>query len=184
MAGSLFFEHGNSYFNSADAIVRELIFQLACRLPEYRSLLLYRLNSLSNAQSLNTQELFEQLLAYPLRSGVKGDYETLCIVIDGLDECDEESRQTAARLLSEERFPAWLRVAVLSRPENTVTANLKPDLELCLDEDEAANRADIRAYYTLRLAESWRGRPIRNACWTSWPGGRTACSCTPISSAT
>ena len=152
-AASLFFEHGNTYFNSPDAIVRELIFQLACRLPSYRSLLIGELRKLSGSHALNTQELFEQLFAYPIQHAVNGGMETLCVVVDGLDECEEDGKRLAAQLLSEEKFPAWLRVVVLTRPENTVTASLKPDMEIRMEEDENANRADIREYFSLRLGK-------------------------------
>ncbi len=151
VAASLFFEHGNVHFNSPDAIVRELVFQLACCLPSYRSLLKYRLQSFSPDKPLNTQELFEELLAVPLQRSVDGGHETLCAVIDGLDECGEDGKRLAAQLLSEEKFPSWLRVVVLARPENTVTANLKPDMEIRLEEDPDANGADIREYFSLRL---------------------------------
>ena len=151
VAASLFFEHGNSYFNTPDAIVRELVFQLACRLPSYRRLLLYTLNSMSDKKTLNTQELFETLLACPLQHAGYGEHDTLCVVIDGLDECEHESQRLAAQLLSAERFPQWLRVVVVTRPENSVIANLKPDLELHMTEDAAANNADIRTYFARRL---------------------------------
>ena len=161
-AASLFFEHGNLAFNSPDAIVRELIFQLACRLPQYRSRLVYKLQEQSTDHAQNTQELFQSMFAVPLQEAIDGGHETLCVVIDGLDECGEDGKRLAAQLLSEEKFPKWLRVVVLTRPENTVTAHLKPDMEIRMDEEEDATRADVREYFSLRLEKQLKDQPNKD----------------------
>lgn len=153
IGASLFFEHDNRHFNSAEAVLRELIFQLACRLPGYRSLLIEKLNNIPTPQSLELQELYESLLAVPLRQALGGDHETLCIVVDGLDECGPEDRRMVAQLLRSEYFPAWLRVLVLTRPETGVTGYLRPDFIIDLSKETESNLADIRTYYQERISE-------------------------------
>ncbi len=161
VGASLFFEHGNEHFNSPEAIVRELVFQLSCRLPEYRSLLIYELDQISNLQALNPQEQFQRLLAVPLQRSIGGHHETLCVVVDGLDECTEEGKRQAARLLSSEYFPSWLRILVLTRPENAVTGSLRPDITIDMTGNRDANTEDIRRYYEKRLGERLRQSPDR-----------------------
>ena len=160
VAASLFFEHGNDYFNSPDAVVRELVFQLACRLPSYRSLLLYALQSRPKGRALNTGEVFEQLLANPLRHAVNGGMETLCVVIDGLDECAPEHRREVARLLAAERFPRWLRVLVACRPENDITGVLRPDRVIDLAADGYYDPAE-RCYRLRGRREDGRPEGMR-----------------------
>ncbi len=159
VAASIFFEHGNEHFNSPEAIVRELVFQLAARLPEYRSLLVYELENIKNPAGLNTQEQFQRLLAVPLQHTIGGGHETMCIVVDGLDECTEEGKRQAAELLSAEHFPDWLRILVLSRKEAGVIGGLRPDLIIEMTGDPESNIEDIRAYYQLRLESQLGSRP-------------------------
>ncbi len=163
VAASLFFEYDNKSFNSADVILRELIFQLSCRLPEYRSLLVYELENIINPEAMNTQEKFERFLAVPLQRALEGDHEPLCVVVDGLDECAEKDRRIAAGLLSAKHFPKWLRVLVLTRPENSVIGNLCPDMVINMNDCPGKNEADIRKYYEARLNEQLKERSDRDA---------------------
>ena len=160
-AATLFFEHGNNYFNSADAIFRELIFQLAGRLPEYRKLLVHRLKNLKDPDKLNTREKFKSFLAGPLNYAFDGGHETLCVVVDGLDECGENEQRQAADLLKSEHFPEWLRVLVLTRPEINIESILAPNRIINMTGDPDANAEDIRKYYEERLEEQLRNRPNR-----------------------
>lgn len=161
IAASLFFEHGNNYFNSPDAIVRELIFQLACRLPGYRSQLIYTLHELSSEYALSVQELFERLLANPLQYTVDGGHETLCVVVDGLDECTEEGQRTAISLLKSERFPSWIRVLIFTRPESRIMDMLSPDKEIIISNKGDETYHDLHSYFELRLEDKLMNRQDR-----------------------
>lgn len=76
---------------------------------------------------LSTQELFSLLLLTPLsRFSVDGSHETVCIVIDGLDECGSYLDNDPAKVLSMclTRFPSWIRFLLTSREVDSVR-NLK-----------------------------------------------------------
>lgn len=162
VAASVFFEHGNPHFNNATALIKELAFQLACRIPGYRDILHLRLTEDDRILSLSDQELFEKLLAVPLsQHTIDGGHETLCIVVDGLDECTDNERNSAAELLGyfAPRLPGWLRLLVLSRSDAEVTASLLPNATLTLSGTDEENRADLRLYLEERLASLLAGVP-------------------------
>ena len=60
---------------------RPLAFQLAARLPDYRKLLL-TLPEIAELDRKDAAELFDYLLANPLRSVITGGRERYLIVID------------------------------------------------------------------------------------------------------
>ncbi len=104
---------------------------------------------------LNDQELFNRLLTVPLgRYTINGGHETICVVVDGLDECTFAENNNAAKLLGQfaDHFPKWLRVLVLSRKESSVTGWLNPDMQIDMIAGEEQNLADIRTYFAERLA--------------------------------
>lgn len=154
VAASIFFEHGNEHFNSASALLKELVFQLACRLPAYRNLIYGIVTTDDSVNKLNDQELFNRLLTVPLsRFMIDGKHETLCIVVDGLDECTIDERNTAAELLGKfsAHFPKWLRILVLSRKESSVIGKLNPNKQIDMRGSDAQNMEDIRLYFEERL---------------------------------
>lgn len=163
VAASIFFEHGNEHFNSAGSLIRELVFQLACRLPLYRNRV-YGIVT-TNEKQLNTwneQELFAHLVKAPLAEfQINGGHETLCIVVDGLDECTADEHNSAAELLGKyvKEFPSWLRVVVLSRRESSVTGWLYPDHQIDMVSGEARNLDDIRQYFAETLKAKLAAQP-------------------------
>jgi len=157
VAASIFFEHGNEHFNSAGALIRELVFQLACRLSGYRDIIYYMVTSEDGLMNLNDRELFNRLLTVPLASyTINGNHDTLCIVVDGLDECTSNEKNQVARLLGEYagHFPEWLKLIVLSRSESAVTGWLEPDAYIDLMASDDENMSDIRKYYEERLEDA------------------------------
>jgi len=76
---------------NAPRVVRSLAFQLATRLPDYRKLLL-TLPEIAELDRKDAAELFDYLLANPLRSVINGGRERYLIVIDALDEAGEAGR--------------------------------------------------------------------------------------------
>ena len=162
VAASIFFEHGNVHFNTAGALIRELIFQLACRLPLYRNRVYGIVTTDDQLKTWNEQELFNHLVKAPLTSfQINGGHETLCIVVDGLDECTTDEHNSAAELLGKyvKEFPAWLRVLVLSRRESSVTGWLCPDRQIDMVGGEARNLADIRLYFSETLKKQLDAQP-------------------------
>ena len=149
------FEYGNSHYNSVSAMVYAIAYQLACRLSDYRAELL-RVLEMPGVLSLEDTELFDQLLIKPLTMRhIDGNQETLCVILDGLDECGEGEKNVVAAVLGRcaERFPAWLRILVTSRREAAVLEQLAPDYVLELRGQDGNNLADVRRYYLQTLKE-------------------------------
>ena len=94
---------------NAPRVVRSLAFQLSTRLPDYRKLLL-TLPEIAELDRKDAAELFDYLLANPLRSVIHGGRERYLIVIDALDEAGEAGRNPLVEMLARnaQRLPDWL----------------------------------------------------------------------------
>lgn len=142
------------------ASVRSLAFQLATRLPDYRKLLL-TLPEIAELERKDAAELFDYLLANPLRSVIHGGRERYLIVIDALDEAVEAGRNPLVETLARNapRLPDWLGFVVTSRPEFDVKTPLQALNPSQLDTRSECNRADIRDYLRRELASPLQNRP-------------------------
>jgi hypothetical protein len=144
----------------ARRVVRSLAFQLATRLPDYRKLLL-TLPEIAELDSKDPAELFDYLLANPLKTVIGGGRERLLIVIDALDEAGEAGRNPLVEMLARHasRLPDWLGLVVTSRPESAVQTPLQGLNPFVLDTRTEANRADLRDYLRHQLAPQLQHRP-------------------------
>ncbi|HRI16693.1 MAG TPA: hypothetical protein PLX89_27180, partial [Verrucomicrobiota bacterium] len=150
----------------ARRVVRSLAFQLATRLPDYRKLLL-TLPEIAELDRKDPAELFDYLLANPLRSVIGGGRERQLIVIDALDEAGsasapgEAGRNPLVEMLARHapRLPDWLGLVVTSRPESAVQTPLQGLNPFVLDTRTEANRADLRDYLRQKFAPQLHGRP-------------------------
>ncbi|MBI2422954.1 MAG: toll/interleukin-1 receptor domain-containing protein [Candidatus Hydrogenedentes bacterium] len=145
---------------NAPRVVRSLAFQLATRLPDYRKLLL-TLPEIAELDRKDAAELFDYLLANPLRSIINGGRERYLIVIDALDEAGEAGRNPLVEMLARnaQRLPDWLGLVVTSRPEFDVKTPLQALNPFPLDTQSESNRADIRDYLRRELATPLQKRP-------------------------
>ena len=145
---------------NAPRVVRSLAFQLATRLPDYRKLLL-TLPEIAELDRKDAAELFDYLLANPLRSVINGGRERYLIVIDALDEAGEAGRNPLVEMLARnaQRLPDWLGLVVTSRPEFDVKTPLQALNPFPLDTQSESNRADIRDYLRRELAPQLQNRP-------------------------
>jgi len=145
---------------NAMRVVRSLAFQLATRLPDYRKLLL-TLPEIAELDRKDAAELFDYLLANPLRSVIHGGRERYLIVIDALDEASEAGRNPLVEMLARnaQRLPDWLGLVVTSRPEFDVKTPLQALNPFPLDTQSESNRADIRDYLRRELASPPQNRP-------------------------
>ena len=148
-----FCEHDKQDHRDARRVVRTLAFQLATRLPDYRKFLL-GLPEIRSLGDKEAAELFDYLLANPLRTAIDGQRERCLILIDALDEASERDRNPLAEMLARNapRLPPWLGIVVTSRPETPVTSPLQGLNPLVLDTETEANRADIREFLQHELA--------------------------------
>jgi len=143
----------------ARRVVRSLAFQLATRLPDYRTLLL-SLPEIGELDRKNPAELFEYLLAERLHPLIRGGRERYLVVIDALDEAGGSDRNPLVEMLARNasRLPDWVGLVVTSRPESAVETPLQGLSPFVLDTATEANRADIRDYLRNALAGQFKQR--------------------------
>lgn len=161
VAAGLFCEYDRPAYNDARTVVMTLAYLLACRLPAYRTPLAAVLERENRLDMMNVSELFDLLLTDPLQLTIDGGHETLCIVIDGLDECAQGERNALAETLSQyvPRLPTWLRVLVTAREVSAVTGPLEGAKSLALHGNTHENQEDIRAYFVKRLKAKFSADP-------------------------
>ena len=154
-----FCEYDKPDHRNAERIVRTLAFQIATRLPDYRKLLL-TLPEIAKLDRKDPSELFDYLLAEPLRHAIDGGRERYLIVIDALDEAGGNGRNELVELLarSASRLPNWIGFVVTSRPEFDVTTPLQGLNPFPLDTTTESNHADIRDYLWRELASHLQDR--------------------------
>jgi hypothetical protein len=154
-----FVEYDKPDHRNPQRIVRTLAFQLATRLPDYRKLLL-ALPEINELDRKNPAELFDYLLANPLKLSIGGGRERYVIVIDALDEAGGNGRNELVEMLARnaQRLPEWIGIVATSRPESEVVAPLQGLNPCVLDTSTESNRADIREYLLRELATQLQGR--------------------------
>lgn len=158
VAAGLFCEYDRPHYNDARIVAMTLAYLLACRLPSYRVVLTDILERENRLDKLNASELFDLLLSDPLSNLViDGGHETLCIVIDGLDECAQGERNALAETLARHvpRLPKWLRVLATAREVSAVKRPLEGAYHLELHGTQTQNKEDIRLYFQECLREKW-----------------------------
>lgn len=153
-----FIEYDKPDHSNPQRIVRTLAFQLATRLPDYRKLLL-SLPEIAKLDRKNPSELFDYLLANPLKLAIGGRERNL-VVLDALDEAGGDGRNELVEMLARNvpRLPDWIGIVVTSRPESDVAAPLQGLNPFVLDTSTESNRADIRDYLRHELAPQLQSR--------------------------
>lgn len=154
-----FCEYDKPDHRDAARIVRTIAFQIATRLPDFRKRLL-TLPEIGELDRKNSSELFDYLLAGPLRSAIDGGRERYLIVIDALDEAGGSGRNELVEMLAREftRLPDWIGMVATSRPESNVIAPLQGVTPVALGTETESNRADIRVYLQRELVSLLNGR--------------------------
>lgn len=155
-----FVEYDKRDHRDASRVIRSLAYQLATRLPDYRKILL-NLPEIGNLDPKDAAELFQYLLAEPLKQGIDGGMERYLIIIDALDEAKEEGgeRNPLVEMLARHAplLPDWLGLVVTSRNEKNVTDPLQGLQPYVLDTETEANQNDIRKYIDLELEAHLEG---------------------------
>lgn len=150
VVGGIFCERNHVHFNDPENIIRSISYQLACRLPAYRKALIQIFGNGDNLKDKTVSELFDMLLSEPLQHlYIDGGHETLCFIIDGLDECGDEKDNDLARTLKQyaDRLPNWLRFLVTTRELASVTSIFGNMNSMKLQGSMERNMVDIRTYY-------------------------------------
>ena len=162
IAAGLFCEYDRPLYSDPRTVIMTLAYLLACRLPAYRVLLAGILEEEKRLGEMNAAELFGRLLADPLGTCmIDGRHETLCIVIDGLDECGTVQQNALVEALGRYAFrlPPWLRILALSRDVASIRNPMEGAHHLELRGSQAQNMEDVREYFTAALAEKFASAP-------------------------
>jgi hypothetical protein len=115
---------------NAKNIICSIAWQMATRLGDYRTALIKVLERYPDLSELNPSELFDMLLANPLRyelGGGRTEADRHLIVIDALDETLENGQSDLLDLISEEfrKLPNWIGLVVTSRPELVIQRKMQ-----------------------------------------------------------
>ena len=167
IAASFFCEYNKENFSTSKSLIRDLAFQLACQIPDYRTALLHQLESIAITKKKINQrgleeivddgqihiredyteaEEFEILIASPLSICIDGDMENKIILIDALDEAGKVERNKLLDIIKNHlnRLPRWIKILILTRPETDIKSYLDDIHEINLDTEE--NKKDIKTY--------------------------------------
>ena len=155
LGGAFFCQHGNLRCRSARFLIQSIAHGLCEVLPEYKGCLLKNLchNMGQAIERMSTEELFAEFLQGPLNK-ISAPVQYLVVVIDGLDECEYESKNEILRLISLKfpRLPQWLKFFVTSRPEVNVMERLQILKPFVLKQDDAENIKDIKSFVRSNLS--------------------------------
>lgn len=161
VAAALFLDSDCDYFNDPRTVIQTLAFLLACRLPEYREILMEFLpDSRKETARMNEQELFSCLLAEPFQHIVDGAHRHMAIVIDGLDEAGHETNALAKVLFRyASQLPNWIRFLLCGRDVPALKPFTETALRVELPSGSAENLADMRAFFCFRLEKTFGSDP-------------------------
>lgn len=161
VAAALFLDSDCDYFNDPRTVIQTLAFLLACRLPEYREILMEFLpDSRKETARMSEQELFSCLLAEPFQHIVDGAHRHMAIVIDGLDEAGHETNALAKVLFRyASQLPNWIRFLLCGRDVPALKPFTETALRVELPSGSAENLADMRALFCFRLEKTFGSDP-------------------------
>lgn len=161
VAAALFLDSDCDYFNDPRTVIQTLAFLLACRLPEYREILMEFLpDSRKETAKMSEQELFSCLLAEPFQHIVDGAHRHMAIVIDGLDEAGHETNALAKVLFRyASQLPDWIRFLLCGRDVPALRPFTETALRVELPSGSAENLADMRALFCFRLEKTFGSDP-------------------------
>ena len=128
-------------------VIRSIAFQLATRLPDYRRHLLNQ-PEIKDLDRKNPVDLFDYLLANPLRYAINGNRPRQLIVIDALDETLQNGQSELTELIASQlsKLPDWLGWVVTSRPESGIRGQLEQFGLHDISADDPRNQEDVETY--------------------------------------
>jgi len=153
VAAAICLTHGRSNLAAAVTMLQSIAYQLACSLEDYGQEALAVLKRVP-ADSLSALDFLDRVIIAPLERISSKERESLCIVIDGLDECttDDEHEAVDAVIELSMRLPSWLRLLVSARPESVIVHAISPGYEIEIGTGDD-NIADIDAYLREQLLD-------------------------------
>jgi len=131
---------------SPETFVCSIAFQIAARLPGYRTLLLHAARyPRKPLAELQADDLFTLFLANPLRYSIDGGQSTdrLLVIVDALDEAPAIAELLARR---QNELPTWLALLVTSRPDANIRSALAGVAPHALTTNDPRNHGDLKIY--------------------------------------
>ena len=157
LAGCHFCQHNKARGRKPQVMLQSLARKLCDVLPKYKNVLAEKLsgNLGADINSLEVGELFELLFEESL-SSVCDPGRNFLLVIDGLDECEYQSRNELLDVIANHFFtlPVWLRFFVTTRPEINIADRLQKFNPIQLEQDDEENVEDIRLFLERQLQSS------------------------------
>ena len=154
LAGCHFCQHNKARGRKPQVMLQSLARKLCDVLPKYKTVLAEKLsgNIGVDINSLEVGDLFELLFEEPL-SSVGDPGRNFLIVIDGLDECEYQTRNELLDVIAKHfsTLPVWLRFFVTTRPEINVADRLQKFDPIQLKQEDEENVKDIRLFLERRL---------------------------------
>ncbi|KAK6964743.1 hypothetical protein R3P38DRAFT_983009 [Favolaschia claudopus] len=170
LAGSFFFRRGHPSRGNGTRLWRTIAYQLALLLLGFKTALGLRLTT---DPSLLNKSISAQLQRLVIDSYAEASSNrSLVLVLDGLDECEGETRQQdilrtiAGSLNSQPLF----RVLIVSRPEAHIKEIFcEPPLQLCERLDVLGSMEDVRVYLVDEFKRIRRTHSIMATTSAAWP---------------
>ena len=167
VVANFFCEYNKENFSTNKSLIRDLAFQLACQIPDFRSALKNQLESITITnkkinkfgfeelvddgqihirEDYSEDEEFDNLILRPFSISIDGKMETHLILIDALDEAGKEERSRLIDIIVNhlDRLPRWIRILILTRPEADIKPYLTDAFEIDLDKE--SNKKDIKVF--------------------------------------
>ncbi|CAE6486732.1 unnamed protein product, partial [Rhizoctonia solani] len=158
LAGSFFCTRTSVDCRDVTRIIPSVVYQLARYSASFQSTLCDMLSAKPDAGSKSISKQFECLLKDPLQQMTDGMLDSLVVVIDALDECDDQSGvETILDMLFQHAPHLPLKFFVTSRPEpgiyNKMLTHGESRAAIYLhDIEKSLVRADIELYLRENLA--------------------------------
>ena len=142
---------------SAKEVICTLAYQLATRMPDYLSKLLYGqgVNDPEVVLKKTADDLFRFLITEPLnKQGKIVEGQRSAIVIDALDEAGRNDGTNPLLTLIKKHapnLPDWLGIVITSRPEGYIVQELADIKAQNISGDTAQNTQDLKDYLDKKL---------------------------------
>ncbi|KAF5324388.1 hypothetical protein D9619_011372 [Psilocybe cf. subviscida] len=179
-AANFFFFRTDSSRNHAKSLVSTLLYQILDFYPSAREAVKTILASKPRILDASVEEQFLQLICIPLRSIGPSLSQSIVLLVDGLDECDSEGKNSQRQVLhalntlvSWNELPLLVLVASRAEPQITMAFNQlvasgsKFD-SLFLDEQFSPDN-DIHLFVTAELNSIKRTHSLAYLLDKDWP---------------
>lgn len=179
-AANFFFFRTDSSRNHAKSLVATLLYQILDFYPAAHEAVTTIFASKPRILDASLEEQFVQLICIPLRSIGPSFSQSIVLLIDGLDECDSEGKNSQQQILhalntlvSWNELPLLILVASRAEPQITMTFNQlavngsKFD-SLFLDEQFSPDK-DIHLFVTAELNSIKRTHCLAYLLDKDWP---------------